>query len=184
MIKSLSISGFRGVSQEVSFKLGAVTLLAGRNGLGKTTVFDAIDWCLFGSSWRLGFDPEAIRNIYHPTLSPAVKMELSLPDRSIRVERTSASAYVNGVRTSDREFVETLMTDPGGIAPYARDVERRLRRVVYLSQEDMRGLVHPTSASERTSLFQALLGVPNAAVMQSGVRRIREHFRQREQELR
>lgn len=184
MIKSLSISGFRGVSQEVSFTLGAVTLLAGRNGLGKTTVFDAIDWCLFGPSWRLGFDPEATKNIYHPNLSPAVRMEVSLPGKTFLVERTSASAFLDGSRISDRDFVETLMTDPGGIAPYARDVERRLRRVVYLSQEDIRGLVHPDTASERTSLFQALLGVPNAAVMQSGVRRIREHFRQREQELR
>ena len=184
MIKSLSISGFRGVSQEVSLTLGAVTLLAGRNGLGKTTVFDAIDWCLFGPSWRLGFDPEATKNIYHPNLSPAVRMEVSLPGKTFLVERTSASAFLDGSRISDRDFVETLMTDPGGIAPYARDVERRLRRVVYLSQEDIRGLVHPDTASERTSLFQALLGVPNAAVMQSGVRRIREHFRQREQELR
>jgi DNA repair exonuclease SbcCD ATPase subunit len=184
MIKTLTISGFRGVSQEVSFTLGAVTLLAGRNGLGKTTVFDAIDWCLFGPSWRLGSDADAIKNIYHQNLSPTVRMEVSLPGKTLLVERTVASAFLDGSRISDRDFVETLMTDPGGIAPYARDVERRLRRLVYLSQEDIRGLVHPDTASERTSLFQALLGVPNAAVMESGVRRIREHFRQREQELR
>ena len=184
MISTLSISGFRGISQEIPFKLGAVTLFAGRNGLGKTTVFDAIDWCLFGASWRLGFDTESIRNIYHPNLSPVVRMEMRLPDKTLLIERTAASAFLDGSRISDRDLVETLMTDPGGIAPYTRDVESRLRRVVYLSQEDMRALVHPDSGSERISLFQALLGVPNASVMQSGVRRIGEHFRQREQEMR
>jgi DNA repair exonuclease SbcCD ATPase subunit len=184
MISTLTISGFRGISQEIPLKLGAVTLFAGRNGLGKTTVFDAIDWCLFGASWRLGFDTESIRNIYHPNLSPVVSMEMRLPDKTLLIERTAASAFLDGSRISDRDLVETLMTDPGGIAPYTRDVESRLRRVVYLSQEDIRALVHPDSGSERISLFQALLGVPNASVMQSGVRRIGEHFRQREQEMR
>jgi DNA repair exonuclease SbcCD ATPase subunit len=184
MISTLTISGFRGISEEIPFKLGAITLLAGRNGLGKTTVFDAIDWCLFGASWRLGFDTGSIRNIYHPNLDPVVRMEMRLPDKTLLIERTAASAFLNGSRISDRDLVETLMIDPGGIAPYARDVESRLRRVVYLSQEDIRALVHPDNASERRSLFQALLGVPNASVMQSGVRRIGEHFRQREEEMR
>jgi exonuclease SbcC len=184
MISTLTISGFRGISQEIPFKFGAVTLLAGRNGLGKTTIFDAIDWCLFGASWRLGFDTESIRNIYHPNMAPVVRMEMRMPDKALLIERTAASAFLNGARISDRDLVETLMTDPGGIAPYTRDVESRLRRVVYLSQEDMRTLVHPDSTSERISLFQALLGVPNASVMQSGVRRIGEHFQEREQEMR
>src|ERR1017187_2974059 len=142
MISTLTISGFRGISEEIPFKLGAITLLAGRNGLGKTTVFDAIDWCLFGASWRLGFDTGSIRNIYHPNLDPVVRMEMRLPDKTLLIERTAASAFLNGSRISDRDLVETLMIDPGGIAPYARDVESRLRRVVYLSQEDIRALVH------------------------------------------
>jgi len=184
MISTLTIGGFRGISEEIRFELGAVTLLAGRNGLGKTTVFDAIDWCLFGAAWRLGFDAASIHNIYHSNLSPVVRMELRLANNTLLIERTAVSAFLNGSRISDRALVETLMTDPEGIAPYTRDVESRLRRVVYLSQEDIRAFVHPSSASERISLFQALLGIPNASAMQSGVRRIGERFRQREQEMR
>jgi DNA repair exonuclease SbcCD ATPase subunit len=184
MIRTLTISGFRGISEEIPFSFGAVTLLSGRNGLGKTTVFDAIDWCLFGASWRLGFDPESVRNIYHPNLDPVVRMEMHLEDKTLLIERTVGSAFLDGARISDRDLVETLMIDPGCIAPYTRDVESRLRRVVYLSQEDIRALVHPDSASERVSLYQALLGVPNASVVQSGIRRIRDRFRQREQEMR
>ena len=122
MIKTLTISGFRGISQGVPFELGAVTSFRPKRP-GKTTVFDAIDWCLFGASWRLGFDAESIRNIYYPNLTPLVRMEMRLPDKTLLIERTAASAFLNGSRISDRDLVETLMTDPGGIAPYTRDVE-------------------------------------------------------------
>ena len=39
---SLSISGFRGIDQLAIPRLGRVSLLAGRNGVGKTTVLDAM----------------------------------------------------------------------------------------------------------------------------------------------
>ncbi|MYJ75743.1 MAG: AAA family ATPase [Gammaproteobacteria bacterium] len=41
-LPSLSISGFRGIEQLNIGRLGRVTLLAGRNGIGKTTVLDAV----------------------------------------------------------------------------------------------------------------------------------------------
>lgn len=41
-IKSLSIAGFRGISQLHLPRLGRVTLIAGKNGVGKTTVLEAM----------------------------------------------------------------------------------------------------------------------------------------------
>ena len=41
-LPSLSIEGFRGLKQLSIPRLGRVTLLAGRNGVGKTTVLDAV----------------------------------------------------------------------------------------------------------------------------------------------
>ena len=41
-LPNLSIAGFRGVEQLRIPRLGGVTLLAGRNGVGKTTVLDAV----------------------------------------------------------------------------------------------------------------------------------------------
>lgn len=41
-LPSLSVAGFRGVEQLTIPRLGRVTLLAGRNGAGKTTVLDAV----------------------------------------------------------------------------------------------------------------------------------------------
>ncbi len=41
-LKALSISGFRGIDSLTIPRLGRVTLLSGRNGIGKTTVLDAV----------------------------------------------------------------------------------------------------------------------------------------------
>ena len=73
MIKSLTISGFRGIREALTLPLGQITLLAGRNGLGKTTVFDAIDWCLFGGSWRLGSDGDASQELVRAAARPTCR---------------------------------------------------------------------------------------------------------------
>ena len=41
-LPSLAITGFRGINQLAISRLGRVTLLAGKNGVGKTTVLDAV----------------------------------------------------------------------------------------------------------------------------------------------
>lgn len=41
-IKSLSIAGFRGISHLKISRLGRVTLVAGKNGVGKTTILEAV----------------------------------------------------------------------------------------------------------------------------------------------
>jgi DNA repair protein SbcC/Rad50 len=184
MIKHLAISGFRGAARPMSLDFGQITLLSGRNGLGKTTVFDAIDWCLFGPTWRLGSDPATVRNIYDPRLDPIVHLELEAKGEQFLLTRTGESAFLNGSRVSNRDLLKELLTDPEELVPYARDLDTQIRRLIYLSQEDIRGLVHPEHSSERAALFQALLGVPSASLAQSGVRRVQKSLREREKELR
>lgn len=46
-LKSLSLQNFKGV-KELKIEFGQVTTVAGANATGKTTVFDAFTWCLFG----------------------------------------------------------------------------------------------------------------------------------------
>ena len=56
-LPSLSISGFRGIKHLSIPRLGRVTLLAGRNGLGKTTVLEAVR--VYASRAR----PNALRDL-------------------------------------------------------------------------------------------------------------------------
>ena len=42
LLPDLTINGFRGIDELTIPRLGRVTLLAGENGIGKTSVLDAI----------------------------------------------------------------------------------------------------------------------------------------------
>ena len=46
-LKELTLINFKGV-RNLTVKFGEVTNICGRNATGKTTVFDAFTWVLFG----------------------------------------------------------------------------------------------------------------------------------------
>lgn len=182
MITRVIVRNFRGVRETLDLQLARLTLLSGRNGLGKTTLFDAIDWCLFGSAWRLGAESGTEANLY-AVGEPLVELCLTLDGVSHTVARTPAGPSLDGARVTDRDLVTYLVTDADVFPPYARDLQDRVRRFVYMPQADVRGLLSPDSRSERTALLQALLGVPHAAVIESSVRRMRDHLEERCREL-
>lgn len=54
-LTTIEIEAFRGFNRAVVLDFDAdVVVLYGRNGFGKSAVFDAITWCIFGSSKRFG----------------------------------------------------------------------------------------------------------------------------------
>ena len=62
-IKSMTLGYFKGVkSMEIGF--GDRTVVRGTNATGKTTVFDAFTWCLFGkdSTGKTDFELKTIEN--------------------------------------------------------------------------------------------------------------------------
>lgn len=184
MISRVVIQGFRGVLHTLTFDMGRITLFSGRNGLGKTTIFDAIDWCLFGSAWRLGESNEVIRNLYSPHMEPYVAVTLHIESGKHTIERTEAGPKLNGADVSDRELLLAFVRDPDIFPPYARDIESRVRRIIYLTQAEMRDIIEPASGSERVALVHSLLGVPNASLVQSGIRRVSERISERQRTLR
>ena len=181
MITRLVVENFRGIGQQLELDFARLTLLTGRNGLGKTTVFDAIDWCLFGSAWRLG-EEGAIRNLYGEATSPRVSITIKL-EKEYRVDRDEAGVRLDGVWLSDREFMHRFMRDVEVFGPYSRDVEARIRKLVYLPQAEIRDLVKPAAESERVAILHGLLGVPGAAVVEKSLRRIKERMEEKERDL-
>jgi len=81
-IKNVKIEGFRGFTQEASFEFdNPITLLYGGNHQGKSSVLNAVEWCLYGDdcigeksgirervgtgeiAWRVREKKEKVKNI-------------------------------------------------------------------------------------------------------------------------
>jgi exonuclease SbcC len=183
MISSVTVQGFRGISRTQVFTPGLLTILTGRNGLGKTTFFDAVDWCLFGEASRLGSQRGLIKNLYSSDSRASVEVVLSMRREIVTVMRTEDGVTLNGSPASERDLAEALIPDPSVFPPYLRELGKQVRTVTYLPQEQIRNFVYASLTSERKALLQGLLGVPNAGVVESSIKRVRDHFSARQKSL-
>jgi DNA repair exonuclease SbcCD ATPase subunit len=183
MITRVTVQEFRGISGTEVFAPEILTVLTGRNGLGKTTFFDAVDWCLFGEASRLGSQSSLIKNLYRSESHPSVEVTLRLGGRTVAVTRTANGVNLDGTPVSERELAETLIVDPEVFPPYLRELGKQVRTVTYLPQEQIREFVTASLSSERRALLRGLLGVPNAGMVESGIKRVRDHFSVREKNL-
>lgn len=183
MITRVTVREFRGISGTEVFLPEILTVLTGRNGFGKTTFFDAVDWCLFGEASRLGSQSSLIKNLYRSESHPSVEVVLKLGSETVAVTRTENGVTVNGKPASERELAESLIVDPEVFPPYLRELGRQVRTVTYLPQEQIREFVTASLSSERRALLRGLLGVPNAGIVESSIKRVRDHFAVREKNL-
>lgn len=92
-LKTLMIEGFRGFRDSACFNLNAsAIILAGPNGTGKTSVFDALQWVLLGSIDRLkGLrsrrNVEYIVNRYQLDKKADVSLVIAIHDKDKKVTR-------------------------------------------------------------------------------------------------
>ena len=173
MIQQITVKHFRGVAGEVSLSLQSLTLFSGRNGLGKTTLFDAIDWCLFGSASRLGADEDTIDNLYQRQGPAEVILNLAVRGEDVVVHRTrGAGVNANGRALTDRGLIELLVEDTDIFPPHTRDLGTRARRLCYLPQTELDQLLSAENKEDRTALLAALAGIPNAGVVTTSLRKV------------
>ena len=60
----VEISGFRGFKDKVSIEFGTgFTVISGRNGVGKSTIFDAIEFALTGSINKYAVEKAALESL-------------------------------------------------------------------------------------------------------------------------
>ena len=94
-LKSVEVEAFRAFASQQLIELDAdVVLLVGRNGFGKTTIFDAISWCLFGLSSRWGgtrdftrAEADYLTNAFRRLEQPRVRVALHSDEAEIVAER-------------------------------------------------------------------------------------------------
>lgn len=159
-LTSLSVSGFCGIASELKIDLDAnVVVLAGRNGLGKTTVCDAIVWALTGVHPR-GADPQ---NLYSST--PATVALAGVSDdggwRIVRVARASADEIAvshGGSAIQGPAAQEWLDRRLFPHQDLSESVAALLSDSVYLQQETLRAFLSSRSDDERFAGLARMVG--------------------------
>lgn len=142
IFKSISIKNFKGISDlHIDFK--NKTILEGENGIGKTSVLDAITWCLFGKN----FADEKIFKI-KPIVAGEEKkdittsVELIMNDKTIEriLEGDKSFIKVDGVKFGINEFGEYLR-DNYDITPEEFKSLSNIDYIPSLNWKDLRNLI-------------------------------------------
>ncbi len=165
----LSLQDFRGFQRRQEFDLSAsVVLLRGPNGVGKTSLFDGLQWLLVGELPRLRDarrrrTEEHILNTYATGDVATVSASLNTPFGAVEVTRRgNRSGSVlewqpeDGVAVSGRAAEEALGRAFG--ASEEVTLESALTAAGLLQQDAAR-LVLQGSPKDRFTLFAQLLGL-------------------------
>ena len=110
-IESLSIEGFKAFMGQQDFDFeGRDVFLFGPNGFGKTSVVEAIRWCLFGLASRPG---EIVKNQFYNG-NCIVQMKLRAPDgiwtmqRRLRASGGESDLTVRDPNAAERNLEEVF----------------------------------------------------------------------------
>ena len=111
--QKISINGFGPYEEEVSFDFNnGLTLIIGKNGSGKSSIFDAIQWAMFGpaKSVRAGGDKMSIINTH--SHKAVVKLSLELDDGTqVEIHRTLTRGSKHILKVSiDEEEIDGGIT--------------------------------------------------------------------------
>ena len=158
----LTIAGFgpyAGV-QELDFEsLGAsgLYLITGDTGAGKTTIFDAITFALFGEASGDGREPGMLRSKYARPQDPTY-VELSFrydgKDYTVRRSPDYERARLRGEGTTHQAADAQLIRPDGSVVTKLREVDKAVRDIIGLSREQF-AQVSMISQGEFRKLLQA-----------------------------
>lgn len=183
-LATVEVSGFRGfaTSQTFDFDADAVVIVAS-NGVGKTSVLDAVLWGLTGSVPRLGSDPKKLMALF--SKSGQMHVGLALRDGpsgpTIRVDRSYDGRTVNlSVTTADRVLrddaaavhLQTAL-NADAVGTETGELSKWFTRTVYLQQDQISDFVGADSDADRFNAAAAVLGLSDVAEFQDSLDRAR-----------
>ena len=181
---SLTMSAFGPFADEVHIDLRALTsgglyLISGDTGAGKTTIFDAISFALYGAPSGDHRDASMLRSKYaDPARKTFVELTFSYHGQTYRVRRTPS--YVReGMKTpqaAEAEFIypdETTVTRVREVNEAVLSVmgvdRAQFSQISMIAQGDFLKLLHATT-KERIDIFRRLFGTEKFASLQERLR--------------
>ena len=172
----LTIAGFgpyAGV-QELDFEtLGnsGLYLITGDTGAGKTTIFDAITFALFGEASGENREPAMLRSKYAKAADPTyVELTFTYDGKEYTVKRNPEyeRAKTRGTGTT-KQTADAVLTYPDGrVVTKLKDVDKSIREIIGLTREqfsqvamisqgDFRKLLQ-ADTKERQKIFRDIFG--------------------------
>jgi DNA repair exonuclease SbcCD ATPase subunit len=173
VFERLVVDGFRGFNSRTEIEMAAsVVLIQGPNGLGKTSLFDAMQWVLLGDlprlrSLRLRQSDEYIVSAYRPGERAEVSAQVRIGSQRVLLRRTG-----------DRSGSVLTWTPEAGIELTGREADAALAAAFSVSadmaiedsltacgllQQDAARLVLQAAPRERFAVFSQLLGLSELA---------------------
>ncbi|MBE6659300.1 MAG: SMC family ATPase [Ruminococcaceae bacterium] len=181
---SLTISAFGPFADEIRLDLrtltsGGLYLISGDTGAGKTTIFDAISFALYGTPSGDHRDASMLRSKYaDSTRKTFVELEFSYHGKIYRIRRTPAYER-EGYKTPQHAEAELLCPDQPPITRL-KDVNdaildimgvdrAQFSQISMIAQGDFLRLLH-ASTKERIDIFRRLFGTEKYAALQERLR--------------
>lgn len=168
-IESITIEGFRGINKKLSLPIGGRSVfLFGRNGVGKTSLLQAIEWCMFG---KLAYLPaeeykmeDATVNFFHPEKIASVELTLKDKDgKIIKLTRTRkmGKSTTRGKNPLNLEINKRVLTGDEAEEQVAKLLELTPEEYyarTHLHQETIRDLLFG-EITDRSSMIDKMLGL-------------------------
>lgn len=186
-IRSITVEGFRAFGRSETIDLDAdVILLQGPNGVGKTSLLDALLWGLAGHISRFQ-DRGSPISIYAREGIARVELTFSHTHSSevVVVRATDGASTTIRVRTEKQEFEGAAAQQElcNMLLPNLKDrneslqtLENVLTRGVYLQQDLVRQFIEGDSASERFALISEVIGAGIVLELQQAVEKSRNQW--------
>ena len=196
----LTVAGFgpyAGV-QELDFeKFGTdgLYLITGDTGAGKTTIFDAISFALFGEASGSSREPSMLRSKYAKADAPTyVELVFTYDGKTYTVRRNPEyeRAKTRGTGTTKQAADAQLTLPDGTLITKQRDVDSAVREIIGLTREhfspvamiaqgDFRRLLQ-ADTRERQKIFRDIFGTGLFVTLQNRLKDEASAFRERREQ--
>ena len=182
-LKSADIEGFRGTSQKVTLDFGKpMVLLSGGNHQGKSSLLNAIEWCLFGDDClgdksgireRVGTGENAWRLINDDCDKARVTLELETDNGMVIVERTESA--------KGKKVRQLKVTLSKGATKEDDEAKPELTRILGMSFKDFSALIYQhqetlrdfvvQKPTEQSDIMDRLLGLQQYRNILEGIKK-------------